>query len=126
MNSIKIKEYEKDLGNKTREQLVEIVISAYICIGKMSSDISNMKEKHMSEQIEQLSKTHKIRKYWSQKERPLRREDFDNNKVIARYVSGESAYKIAKDLDVGQMTIISRLKRANVYEGKKHKGGSVK
>jgi len=74
---------------------------------------------------EQIAKTAKINEYWSRKKRPLRRKDFDNDEVIRRYVAGESAYKIAKDTGVGQMTIISRLKRAGVYEGKSRlKGGN--
>lgn len=74
---------------------------------------------------EQVAKTAKINAYWQKKERPLRRKDFDNDEVIRRYVAGESAYRIAKDLGVGQMTIISRLKRAGVYEGKSRlRGGS--
>ena len=73
---------------------------------------------------EQVNKTAKINEYWQKKERPLRRDDFNNDEVVQRYVAGESAYKIAKDTGVGQMTIISRLKRAGVYEGKSHaKGG---
>lgn len=75
---------------------------------------------------EQVVKTAKINEYWQKKERPLRRNDFDNDEVIQRYVAGESAYKIAKDTGVGQMTIISRLKRAGVYEGKSHSRGGKK
>ena len=37
---------------------------------------------------------------------------------MERYVNGESAYSISKETGVGQMTIISRLKRAGVYKGK--------
>ena len=69
---------------------------------------------------EQVNKTAKINEYWQKKERPLRRDDFNNDEVVQRYVAGESAYKIAKDTGVGQMTIINRLKRAGVYEGRSH------
>lgn len=113
--------------SKTPEELVDILVRQVIDNGKLKTEIKRLEEQHMQDvktYEEQVAKTAKINEYWKKKERPLRRDDFNNDEVVQRYVAGESAYKIAKDTGVGQMTIISRLKRAGVYEGKSHdKGG---
>lgn len=119
-------EYRKSMLSKTPEQLVDILVRQVIDNGKLKNEIKRLEEQHMQDvkkYKEQVTKTDKINEYWQKKERPLRRNDFNNDEVIQRYVAGESAYKIAKDTGVGQMTIISRLKRAGVYEGKNHNRG---
>lgn len=121
-------EYRKSMLSKTPEQLVDILVKKVLDNNKLRAENKRLEEKHMQDvrnYQEQVTKTAKINEYWKKKERPLRRNDFNNDEVIQRYVAGESAYKIAKDTGVGQMTIISRLKRAGVYEGKSHnKGGN--
>lgn len=113
--------------SKAPEELINILVRQVIDNSKLKTEIKRLEEKHMRDvktYEEQVTKTAKINKYWQKKERPLRRNDFNNDEVVQHYVAGESAYKIAKDTGVGQMTIISRLKRAGVYEGKSHgKGG---
>ena len=120
-------EYRKSMLSKTPEELVDILVRQVIDNGKLKTEIKRLEEQHMQDvknYQEQVNRTAKINEYWQKKERPLRRDDFNNDEVVQRYVAGESAYKIAKDIGVGQMTIISRLKRAGVYEGKSHdKGG---
>ena len=74
--------------------------------------------KEVVELQEQLGRSKKMSEHWDSKERPLRRTDLDNNVIISRYLGGDTAYRIAKDLGVGNMTIISRLKRAGVYKSK--------
>lgn len=116
-------EYRKSMLSKTPEEIVDILVRQVIDNNKLKTEIKRLEEKHMRDvktYQEQVNKTAKINKYWQKKERPLRRNDFNNDEVVQRYVAGESAYKIAKDTGVGQMTIISRLKRAGVYEGKSH------
>ena len=122
-------EYRKSVLSKTPEQLVDILVKQVLDNNKLRAENKRLEEQHMQNvktYQEQIVKTAKINEYWQKKERPLRRNDFDNDEVIRRYVGGESAYRIAKDLEVGQMTIISRLKRAGVYEGKSHNKGGKK
>ena len=115
--------------SKTPEQLVDMLVKQIADNSKLRLELKRLEEKCMQDvknYQEQVVKTARINAYWQKKERPLRRNDFDNDEVVRRYVSGESAYKIAKDTGVGQMTIISRLKRAGVYEGKSHNQGGAK
>ena len=123
-------EYRKKLEGYTPAKLVDSVINLMWETGKLKAKIKILEEEHMQDvnkYKEQIAKTNKIVEYWEKKERPLRREDFSNDEVVKRYVGDitngvkrQSAYRISKDMGIGQMTVISRLKRANVYEGKDH------
>lgn len=48
-------------------------------------------------------------------------KDLDENKIISLYKANISAYKIAKELGVDVGTIYSRLKKLDVYTGKRYR-----
>lgn len=105
-----------ELYDKKKSQLVDIIT-------KLNRKIKDMEEKHdmeINELNNELSKTAKIKKYYESKTRSNRRKDLDTDQIVEMYKSGCSAYSVAKQLGAGEMTIILRLKKAGVYEGKKH------
>lgn len=114
---------EQILNAKSKTELVNLLFKQSEQIVQLNKKIKELEEKCMANEVnysEHMRKTSKIGEYYSKKERGIRRTDFSNEEVIERYKSGDSAYKISKDTGVGVMTIISRLKRAGVYEGKEH------
>ena len=89
-----------NLDNKTIEELKTIIVA-------LVDENNHLKEI--------ATKSEKIYEHWNKKERGFYRKDIDNDLLIERYKKGDTAYRIAKDMNIGHMTVISRLKKAGIY-----------